>query len=262
MHAELHLVIALALSAGIGVSLGLLGGGGSILAMPVLVYVAGIAPASAVGMSLAIVGTTSLLTALLHRRSGNVDLRVAASFSATGIVGALLGARLTHLVSDQALLLSFAGLMLVVGGWMLLGVGDRVAKGSTAADPTDARQAWWITVLVGGLIGALTGFLGVGGGFLIVPALVLLTGMPMKRAVGTSLLVIAVNSAAGLVGHLGEDAIDLGQTAAFTVMALLGAVVGHRLASRWSATRLRRSFAGLVMVVGGVVAAQTLAAIG
>jgi uncharacterized membrane protein YfcA len=131
-------------------------------------------------------------------------------------------------------------------------VGDRVAK------PAAERRGPWLTVLVGVVIGTLTGFLGVGGGFLVVPALVLLTGMPMKRAVGTSLLVIALNSAAGLVGHLGEGALDLGQTAAFTVAALLGALAGQRLAARWSAARLRRSFAAFVMVVGGAVAVQAV----
>jgi uncharacterized membrane protein YfcA len=258
---DLLLPTALALFGVIGLSLGLLGGGGSTLAVPVLVYVAGVAPRAAVGMSLAIVGATSLLAGLLHRRSGHVDLGVAARFGAAAMAGAFVGAELTQLVSDRALLLLFAGLMIAVGAWMLAGGGDRIAsRGDRSAAPATPRP--WLTLLVGVAVGVLTGFLGVGGGFLIVPALVLLARLPMKQAVGTSLIVIALSSAAGLVSHLGDGEIDVVRTAAFTAMAVLGAAAGHRIASRVCPRRLRASFAAFVVLVGCVVAARTLAGVG
>jgi uncharacterized membrane protein YfcA len=258
---DVHMAMAVTLSGAIGLSLGLLGGGGSILAMPVLVFVAGIAPQTAVGMSLAIVAATSLLAAVLHGRSGHVDLRVAASFGAAGMVGAFLGAQLTPLVSERTLLLSFAGLMLAVGTWMLLGAGNRVAPRDPASG-ADGRPRPGLTLLAGVAVGGLTGFLGVGGGFLTVPALVLLTRLPMKRAVGTSLVVIALSSASGFVSHLGDGHIDVLQTAVFTAAALAGAIAGHRMASRLCPDRLRRSFAVFVILVGCVVAARTLMAFG
>jgi len=249
---------AYALTALVGLALGLFGGGGSILALPVLVYVAGIAPQPAIAMSLAIVGATSLLAGLLHRRGGRVDLRVAGTFGATGMVGAFLGSRLTHLVADPVLLLSFAALMLVVGASMLSGIADRLG---TRARVGGVRRTGW-TALVGLVVGAATGFLGVGGGFLVVPALVLLARLPMAQAVGTSLFVIAANAAAGLVGHLADGPLDLRATAGFTAAAVVGAIAGQELAGRVSPHRLRRGFAVFVLVVGFFVARQTLVAMG
>ena len=198
---ELHTVLALILSGAIGVSLGLLGGGGSILAVPVLVYVAGIEAKESVAMSLAIVGSTSLFGSLLHGRKGKLDLKVAATFGGAGILGAYFGARLTHLVSSGALLLLFATLMLVVAALMIVRQDKRAA---TDMEKHESNLALTLTAGLG--VGVLTGFLGVGGGFLAVPALVLFAGLPMHLAVGTTLLVIAINSATGFVGHMNEGA--------------------------------------------------------
>ena len=237
-----HLLLALALSTLIGVSLGLLGGGGSILAVPVLVYVARVDVHAAIGMSLAVVGTTALVGGLVHARAGRVDLRAAALFGGAGMLGAPLGAQATHAVAPRVLLLLFAALMLAVGGLMLRGnAGAR--SGTPQPHPVAVPAA-------GFGVGLLTGFLGVGGGFLIVPALTLLAGLPIHAAIGTSLLVIAANSAAGVAGHLRQGEMPLGLTSAFTASSALGALAGVRLASSLDPARLRRVFAVFVVLVG------------
>jgi uncharacterized membrane protein YfcA len=237
-----HLLLALALGALIGVSLGLLGGGGSILAVPVLVYVARVEVHAAIGMSLAVVGATALVGGLVHARAGRVDLRAAALFGGAGMLGAPLGAQATHAVAPRVLLLFFAALMLTVGVLMVRGAGPG-PRGPVRPHPVAVPA-------VGFGVGLLTGFLGVGGGFLIVPALALLAGLPIHRAIGTSLLVIAANSAAGLAGHLGRGAMPLALTAAFTAVAALGALAGVGMASSLDPLRLRRAFAVFVILVG------------
>jgi uncharacterized membrane protein YfcA len=237
-----HLLLALALGALIGVSLGLLGGGGSILAVPVLVYVARVEVHAAIGMSLAVVGATALVGGHVHARAGRVDLRAAALFGGAGMLGAPLGAQATHAVAPRVLLLFFAALMLTVGVLMVRGAGPG-PRGPVRPHPVAVPA-------VGFGVGLLTGFLGVGGGFLIVPALALLAGLPIHRAIGTSLLVIAANSAAGLLGHLGRGAMPLALTAAFTAVAALGALAGVGMASSLDPLRLRRTFAVFVILVG------------
>ena len=242
---ELHTIFALVLSGAIGISLGLLGGGGSILAVPVLVYVAGVEAHESVPMSLAIVGSTSLVGSLLHARKGHLDLRVAATFGGAGIVGAYYGARLTHLVSGSALLLLFAALMLIVATLMLI----RKEGLNAGGDDEKLERSLVLTLGAGLIVGVLTGFLGVGGGFLVIPALVLFAGLPMRVAVGTSLLVIAVNSAAGFVGHMGEGMFRPMLTLGFTLAAVIGAFIGERFARRVRAESLRRVFAYFVISV-------------
>ena len=245
-------LLALALSSLIGVSLGLLGGGGSILAVPVLVYVAGLDPHAAVGSSLAIVGATALVGGLVHARHGRADLRAAAMFAGAGMLGAPLGSLAAPLVSGRTLLLLFASLMHVVSALMLRGRPSARAAGGR-------RPA---AVLAAGFgVGALTGFLGVGGGFLIVPALVLLGGLPMRLAVGTSLLVIAINSAAGFLGHLGEGGAGAVLTGAFTLASVLGAFAGQRLAGRLSPDSLRTAFGLLVLLLGGFLLVKSVPAL-
>ncbi len=235
-------VLGLVLSAGIGLSLGLIGGGGSIITVPVLVYVLGVEPHLAIGMSLAVVGSTALVGALLHHRKGAVSWRTGAVFAAAGIVSAYLGSKLTRLVTPPALMLLFAGLMLVVATVML-------TRRSPAAD-APAHAANLPREAMAGLgVGFLTGFLGVGGGFLIVPALVVFGGLGMKAAIGTSLFVIAVNCAAGLAGHLAAGGIDWKLTALVTALAVGGALAGTRLSDRFHPKGLRRIFAWFVVAV-------------
>lgn len=252
---ELHTIFALILSGAIGVSLGLLGGGGSILAVPVLVYVAGIEAKESVAMSLAIVGATSLFGSFLHGRKGKLDMKVAATFGGAGIIGAYFGARLTPLVSSGTLLLLFAALMLIVAALML------TRKSDSTADVHRHEGKLLLTLLAGLGVGVLTGFLGVGGGFLVVPALVLLAGLPMHLAIGTSLLVIAINSAAGFLGHLGEGHLRISLTVAFTTMAVAGTFVGERFARRVPAQKLRQGFAYFVILVAVFLVAENYRAI-
>lgn len=236
-----HLLLALALASLIGVSLGVLGGGGSILAVPVLVYVARMDVHAAIGSSLAIVGATALVGGVAHARKGRADLRAAALFGGAGMLGAPLGALATHAVAPRALLLLFALLMLAVGALML--------RGRPPARPA-VRPHPAALPFAGLGVGLLTGFLGVGGGFLIVPALTLLGGLPIHRAVGTSLLVIAASGVAGLLGHLRQGEMALGPTAAFTASAILGALFGVRVGAGLDPGRLRRAFALFVVLVG------------
>lgn len=247
-----HLLLALALSTLIGVSLGLLGGGGSILAVPVLVYVARVEVHAAIGMSLAIVGATAAVGGLVHARAGRVDLRAAALVGAAGMLAAPLGARASHLVAPRVLLLLFAALMLVVGVLMLH---------ARAAPRAGARAHPLATAAAGVGVGLLTGFLGVGGGFLVVPALTMLARLEVHAAVGTSLVVIAANSATGLAAHLEQGAMPLRLTAALTLSAVVGAFAGARLASEIDAARLRRGFALFVLLVGVFLVARNALAV-
>lgn len=241
---ELHTFLALILSGTIGLSLGFLGGGGSILAVPVLVYVARIDAKEAVAMSLAIVGSTSLFGSILYHRAGKLDPKAAGIFGGAGMGGAYLGARLTHTVSNSTLLLCFAAIMMIVAIGMIL------PKKDTAPGEFDEQRRHLGLTLAAGLgLGVLTGFLGVGGGFLVVPALVFFARLPMHRAIGTSLLVIAVNSAAGFIGHLGEGALHPVQAVAFTAASLVGAIIGTHFARQVPARRLRRSFGYFVILV-------------
>lgn len=185
---NISLLSAFVFSGLIGLSLGLIGGGGSIITLPVLVYLAGIDPPSAVGMSLAIVGATRLVGAGFHYLRGTVDLKKGVLFGGFGASGAYFGSGLTRLVSGETLLLIFALLLAAVALVMMFRKGPPRMEGS--GGPTDLKK----TAAAGMAVGVLTGFLGVRGGFLFVPALVLLGGVEIGAAIGTSLLVIATNS--------------------------------------------------------------------
>lgn len=246
------LPLDLLLGFGIGLSLGLLGGGGSILTVPALVYLVGQAPQAAVTTSLAIVGANSLLGAAFHHRQGNLNWKVALLFGGAGMVAAYLAAGLSKLFSPAALLVAFAGLMVVIAGLMIF---QRRPEAETQARPAKS----WPVILVGGAgVGLLTGVLGVGGGFLIVPVLVMLVGLPMYQAVGTSLLIIAANSAAGLLGHLHSGLLDAGLTLVFVAAGLGGTFLGARLASRLPAGRLKLAFAVFVLALAGFLLRDNL----
>ncbi len=244
-----HIFVALLLATLVGVSLGLLGSGGSIVMLPVLVYVAGVPAQQAVSMSLAIVGGISLIGAYLHYRQGHFHVKATAIFSISGMVGAFFGSFLTHLVSSHVLMLLFSGLMLVVGTAMLRQRSEPTSK-------YDCRIQRCL--LIGGCVGVLTGFLGVGGGFLIVPGLVLFAGIETNKAVGSSLAIIAFNSASGLVGHLRATAIDWQLTASFLLTAALGMAVGSWYSSKVPEKRLKQMFAWFVVVVGVIIAVANL----
>jgi len=242
-------LIGLILSAAIGVSLGLIGGGGSILTVPILVYFLGVEPHEAVGMSLAVVGATSLFGSLLHYKRGNVNFSAGALFGISGTFGAFLGAPLTKLVAPDILLLVFGGLMFVVAVSMLW-------RKNHSADKIPHRQVLWKSLAAGFGVGVLTGFLGVGGGFLIVPALVMFGGLAMKEAIGTSLFVIFLNCVAGLIGHASQNHFDWSLTVLVIILAVGGAVFGTIFSNRLAANRLQRMFAYLVLAVSVLLFAK------
>jgi uncharacterized protein len=243
------LVAALILAAAIGISLGALGAGGSIITLPVLVYVAGIPAHVAISMSLVIVGATSLLGAYLHYRHGQVFLKAVLMLGAAGMVGAFFGSALTHLVSDRVLMLAFALLMISSGAAML----RRKPEPDLTPQCSPPR-----CLSIGAVVGVMTGFLGVGGGFLIVPALILFAGLAPKTAVGSSLAIIGLNSAAGFLGHLRYGDIDWLVTTAFLGLALSGMWTGTRICSQISQQALQRTFAWFIIAVGVVISGVNL----
>ena len=229
----------------IGVSLGLLGGGGAILTVPVLVYVMGVGVKQAVPTSLVIVGLTSLLGMLRHRAAGTVDARAAISFGPAAILGSLIGTRAALLVSPRLQLTVFAAVLLAAAVMML-------RRRPEPLHPA-RRRSLMLIVLIGSGVGFLTGFVGVGGGFLYVPALALIAGLEMKTAVGTSLALITLSSAAGVAGYLGQVHLDWRLVGGFTALALVGVQIGSALVPRVPQDRLRRGFAILLVVMGVLV---------
>jgi uncharacterized membrane protein YfcA len=203
-------LLALPFGLGIGLLLGLVGGGGSVLAVPVLVYVLDQPVKDATTESLLVVGSAALVGAVDHARIGRVQIRTALAFGAAGAIGAVGGTALNRLISGPALLLAFALLLVAAAVAMLLRREDPLAQGGNSSLGRVGA--------VGIGAGVLTGFFGVGGGFVIVPALVLLLGLPLTLAVGTSLLVITLSSAAALAAHLASGSIDWAVALIFTVM--------------------------------------------
>lgn len=235
----------------IGVSLGLLGGGGSILTVPVLIYVLGYPVKTAIPMSLVVVGLTSVLGAVGHAREGTVHWRAALAFGPPAVVGALAGAHLGLFVSARLQLILFATIMLMAAVSMWFGP-QRWQEPAARVAGTRPRPLALVGMLGGG-VGILTGLIGVGGGFLYVPALVLLARLDMKQAVGTSLVLIALSSASGFARYAGAIPLDWRAIALFTGLAVVGAVIGTRLARRLSQESLRRGFALYLFVMGALV---------
>lgn len=241
------LALALLLAILIGVSLGMLGGGGSILTVPLLVYLLGYPAKPAIAMSLPVVGIASLVGAGVHWRRGNVHARTAAAFGITAMVGAFAGARLAAFVPGAIQLALLAITMIGASASMLRGGPEM----SAAAATHPARVGPLLPVALA--VGVLTGLVGIGGGFLVVPALVLLAGVPMHQAVGTSLVVIAMNSASAFAGYAGASELDWHFLGAFTSAAVVGVLLGTAAASHVPQAALKRGFAVLLLLVGGFV---------
>ncbi|MCB0047515.1 MAG: sulfite exporter TauE/SafE family protein [Caldilineaceae bacterium] len=235
---------------GIGLSLGLMGGGGSILTVPALVYFVGQSPQAAVTASLVIVGINSSMGAWLHRRQGTLDWKVALIFGGSGMAAAYIAAGWSQAFSPTMLMLLFALLMLAVGAFMVLR--------PQPADTEARRHGLPVIILSGIAVGILTGFLGVGGGFLIVPALVMLVGLPMRQAVGTSLVIIAMNSLAGFLGHMNGAAVDFQMIFLFVGAGILGALAGARLCGIVPPEALRKGFAVFVIILAVFLLADNL----
>lgn len=243
------IALTVALAVFVGISLGLLGGGGSILTVPLLAYVAGMEPKPAIATSLLVVGVTSAVGAITHARAGRVRWRIAAVFGAAAMSGAYAGGRLAHFVPGSVLLIGFAMIMIMAAMAMLRGRKD---IGDESQGPLPVAKI----VLQGATVGMISGLVGAGGGFLLVPALALLGGLPMPVAVGTSLVVISMQSFAGFAGHLAGDSIDWRLAGMVTAAAVVGSVLGGYLTSYVQPATLRKAFGWFVLVMAAVVLAE------
>lgn len=243
----------------IGISLGLIGGGGSILTMPVMVYLFGVSPVTATSYSLFVVGSTSLVGAAQQYKQGAVNIKMAALFAATSVatvfavrkwlvpaipeqIAIVYGYTITESWLTMVL---FALLMLISAGFMM-----KNKKGTDLSPVTQNKLSIPKLILVGTGIGLVTGLLGAGGGFLLIPALVLLLQLPMKEAVGTSLLVIALNSLIGFTGNLRMDGIEWSLLLTVTSLAVAGIVAGNYLNKKIPAGKLKKAFSWFVLVMG------------
>lgn len=243
-------LLAIPFGIAVGILLGLLGGGGSILAVPVLVYVLGQEVRAATTESLIIVGTTAAIATVAHHRAGHVRWRPALVFAAAAAIGAFAGTALNRLVDPEAILASFA--------LLLLAAAAAVVRRRDEATLSRSRGGGLVkrALPVGFATGTLTGFYGVGGGFLIVPALAVLLGVGFAEAIGTSLAVIGLTSAAALVAHLASGSIDWPVTTSFTAAAVIGALAGTRASDRVPARQLRFGFATLLVGVAAFLLAR------
>lgn len=259
------------LAIAIGLSLGLLGGGGSVLALPVLVYVMGIETKVAIPMTLVIVGSVSLLAVIPQWRRGYVNLRLALIFGSATMIGAYLGARLAALpwITDTVQLLLFAVAMMVAAILMIRRqqrppvpelLPPESSLESQLYTPPVCKYCWLWLPTEGLGVGILTGLVGVGGGFAIVPALVLLGKIPMRQAIGTSLLIIAANSVAAVWGYLGTVSLDPRLTLTLTLAAASGSVIGSYLSHHISAKRLQQGFGYFLIGIAAFVILKTLLA--
>lgn len=261
----------------IGLSLGALGGGGSILAVPALVYVAGQDPKSATTTSLVLVGAASLVGAHRHWRAGRVQLGTATVVGLAGVGGSLVGSAINRGLDPDLLLLGFAGLVAVAAWRMVVGCPTCTRTGEERAIdapdggggtttltrsrlPVDARTVVTI-VLAGTAVGFLTGLFGVGGGFVIVPVLTLGLKLPMPKAIGTSLVVIVINSVVALSDRLATTSIDWAVTIPFSVAAIAGVLTGSKIADRLDAKRSLRWFAVLLVMVSAYTALRAVGAL-
>lgn len=277
------LVESFLLGLAIGAVLGGLGGGGAILTVPALVYVVGQPAQQATTSSLVIVGVTALVGVASYVASGRVRWRIGIGFGIAGIPAAYAGTYFNHRVNEHYLLIGFSVLMVLAAVAM---IGGKAKKRSDTAEPgeahapqsptadsqsgakravrllerphvarTEARQPSPVGIVAAGLaVGFLTGFFGVGGGFVIVPALVLFLGLPMQQAVGTSLLIVAANSATSLVARVGVAHFDWSVIVPFTAAAMIATLAGKRAADRLPARKLKVGFATLLVLVAGYTA--------
>lgn len=237
----------------VGLSLGLLGSGGSILTVPVLIYLAGESEKVAIAESLGIVGAISFAGFIPYALKQKVHWRSVILFGIPGMAGTYGGAMIAEFVSGTFQLLLFAVVMLFAAIMMF-----RDKNHLKSAAEIEISQAWWKIVLEGIIVGVLTGLVGVGGGFLIVPALVLLGGLPMGLAVGTSLLIIALKSFSGFYKYLdvlnGLDlSINWELVLVFSLIGAIGSLIGNKVAGRISNERLKKGFAGFLVLMGAYI---------
>ncbi|NUP08960.1 MAG: sulfite exporter TauE/SafE family protein [Polyangiaceae bacterium] len=235
----------------VGVALGLLGGGGSILTVPILVYAAKLPAHEAIATSLFVVGTTSVAALVPHARAGRVRYETGAIFGAASMVGAFASGKAAHYIPAGVLLVAFAVMMAVTAAAMM-----RNARREPREPDGAERRTLWKILVEGLVVGAVTGLVGAGGGFLVVPALVLLGGLPMRDAIGTSLLVIAMKSFAGFAGYLTSVTIDWTIASVVAGAAVVGSFAGAGLVKRIPQATLRRGFAWFVVAMALFILVQ------
>ncbi|MGV0791397.1 sulfite exporter TauE/SafE family protein [Mycolicibacterium sp. XJ1819] len=250
--------IGLGLGALIGVLLGLLGGGGSILAVPVLIYGLNLGVQEAIPVSLVVVATASAVGVLPKIRAGQVRWRMAGIFAAAGIPASVAGSAISRGLPEAAVLIGFTAVMVLAGVRMLADQHNTGTACEVRAGQVNWRRCAPRSLGAGLVVGLLTGLFGVGGGFLIIPVLVVVLGVEMSTAIGTSLLIIVANSVAGFFSHLHGVSLDWSVTAAFVVAAMLASLVAGYFGTKVDTDRLQRLFAYLVLVVAAYVLVDTL----
>lgn len=226
----------------IGLSLGLLGGGGSILTVPVLIYIVKMSPKDSIALSLAIVGITSLFGLFKHLKDGNINKKVSLLFIPFAIGGTFLGTYLAQFIPAQIQLIIFAIIMILAAIFMFKG------RENLKSNSEDIKASLIIPVAI--VLGIMTGIIGVGGGFLIVPTLVILAGLEMKKAVGTSLLIIAINSLSGFLGYLNYIEVPWLFLIQFSAFSIVGIFIGAALVKKIKADSLRKGFAVFLIIMG------------
>ncbi|MBM4414306.1 MAG: sulfite exporter TauE/SafE family protein [Chloroflexi bacterium] len=234
------ILIELCIGAFVGLSLGLLGGGGAVLIVPSMVYLLNVDEHIALATALIIVGINALVGGVIAWRDGRTQIRTALIFGASGMVTAYIGALISRTIDGRILLTVFSILLLIIAVLMY--------RGNAHLKQRDTPHSLWVIVAVGAGVGLITGTLGVGGGFVIVPSMVLLVGLPMRNAVGTSLLVIAMNSSASLIGHL-DTPFDWTLIGVLLAGALPAMAISGRISASINQDKLRKAFALFITVV-------------
>jgi len=236
------ILFGLILGAVVGASLGLIGAGGAILAVPGLVAVLGLSATAATTSSTIIVGSAALAGVLSRRKTGTVDVKVGLTFSAIGIIGTFLGTLLLKVIPENVTLVIFAFLM--------FGAGYAMCCKKTP-EPIQTKHKWHLVIIAATFVGILTGLLGIGGGFLIVPALILFLKVPTKTAAGTSLLAITANSLlAFILRYEFWDQIPVMEVAVFTISAITASLILSPIAGMLNANVLKKSFSVMIILVG------------
>ncbi len=234
----------------IGISLGLTGAGGSILTLPVLVYLVGLPPTEAVGVSLCIVAIAAAVGAVQRWKCGEIHLKAALMFGGAGMVGAAVGARFTHVVDEKTLMILFTLLMIIVGLRMIF-------KMTSQIEPLPECKPVRC-ILAGGGTGMVTGFLGVGGGFILMPALIRFARLPIAMATGTSLAVIAASSTVGSLAHQSAISKNAMLTLIFSAIAVIGTFLGKHIAHRLPQRVIQKIFGGIVLITAAAIIAETI----
>lgn len=246
-------IVAILAVIAMGVILGMTGGGGSIMAVPILIYLMGVDEKVAIATSLLLVGATSAVALIGYARGKNIDYRVGAIFGVFGMIGAYIGGFGARFIPGSVLIALFAGLMLVAAFAMF-----RPSKEEASATDEKKKLPMLPIALEGIVVGAVTGLVGAGGGFLVVPALVLMSGLSMKRAIGTSLMVITMKSFAGFAGYVAHVPVDWTLAGQMIALSVVGALIGSFAAGYVDGARLKQGFGVFVLMMGAFVLLQQL----